>query len=774
MFDFIRRMRGKNGASAPEDNRAITPENRKKAAMALNLCTASISRIIDSQSLDVMELEYDTILNNLNLQNIIKDEPLLTTMRSILDTISFYRIQAGDRKRMEARYQQKMNNALWDGLGKVNVLMFGAEPWTAAAMVAIQVGSAYCSVRRSKSQAKIELDDETWKLERSAMEQLHALRCSLFETAWRLADAYDFEDSWRLTTRQINQYNSILTEPDPAWRYAKLEQYHEDFEAYPYYWFELAEAAFQASQLSPENRIAFLDRAESALSTFEKTDLQLLRQDVISASARLRHVQLLHEKLGSWCKAIEQTKDALAPLRKLACDSPDLLFNGAICYAAAYEESHKDSYAEKAVTAFEMLVNRNYNLPTASRLLSKLYLQLKRNDEYKLLASRVGDNAVLADGEDFDAMLRPDRDALLDECKPLLERQISAALKLGFPDLFNCSDADGIEHLRTWLTAKRNKLDKTVQDDMKKMWETLKGLLNAQMLSLCQIFGVEQSRIAEVAAKLDARINEEIGRYSSSWLEKYFSAPNCIIEQMKAYDSLLNLLKSEYVSAFADLIEKTYSNEKYADITNLENAVGGLKEHLARLFEKHGLIDGNDRAGDAAPVDFFTMSIDLAKEKLTLEELKSSPAVIQRFVEEKKSFEITDLSPVEIFSWAGKISRELERCGQKVRVYTRGREVLTIGLSCSPLAAVGVGLFVADRIHELCTYDPDYEIIRYPNKLVIQYTRNDVAPEDRRNATEEDLEKMLTEAKAQVGRVIDKAKGIFKRDDKGKEGGAGE
>ena len=141
--------RMKNDFPASVVNPAITPENRKKAAMALNLCTASISRIIDSESLDVMELEYDTILNNLNLQNIIKDEPLLATMRSILDTISFYRIQAGERRRIEARYRQKINNALWDGLGNVNVVMFGSSPWTAAAMVAIQVGSAYCSVRRS-------------------------------------------------------------------------------------------------------------------------------------------------------------------------------------------------------------------------------------------------------------------------------------------------------------------------------------------------------------------------------------------------------------------------------------------------------------------------------------------------------------------------------------------------------------------------------------------------------------------------------------------------
>ena len=62
---------------------------KRKAAMALNLCATSISRILASNDTEVLDVEYNAILNNLNLQNMIKDEALLSTFKSILDTITF-------------------------------------------------------------------------------------------------------------------------------------------------------------------------------------------------------------------------------------------------------------------------------------------------------------------------------------------------------------------------------------------------------------------------------------------------------------------------------------------------------------------------------------------------------------------------------------------------------------------------------------------------------------------------------------------------------------
>ena len=48
-------------------------DTKIKTAFALNLCTVSVSQIIDYADIVVLDQEYDTILNNLNLESIPKD-----------------------------------------------------------------------------------------------------------------------------------------------------------------------------------------------------------------------------------------------------------------------------------------------------------------------------------------------------------------------------------------------------------------------------------------------------------------------------------------------------------------------------------------------------------------------------------------------------------------------------------------------------------------------------------------------------------------------------
>ena len=64
-------------------------DSKIKTAFALNLCTVSVSQIIDYKDIVVLEQEYDAILNNLNLESIPKDEALLEILKQLLDTITF-------------------------------------------------------------------------------------------------------------------------------------------------------------------------------------------------------------------------------------------------------------------------------------------------------------------------------------------------------------------------------------------------------------------------------------------------------------------------------------------------------------------------------------------------------------------------------------------------------------------------------------------------------------------------------------------------------------
>jgi hypothetical protein len=65
-----------------------TDEQKIKAAYALNMCTVSLTQIVDYSDPYILEQEYDAILNNLNIQNIIHDEALLKLIKKIMETIS--------------------------------------------------------------------------------------------------------------------------------------------------------------------------------------------------------------------------------------------------------------------------------------------------------------------------------------------------------------------------------------------------------------------------------------------------------------------------------------------------------------------------------------------------------------------------------------------------------------------------------------------------------------------------------------------------------------
>lgn len=67
-------------------------EEKLKAAYALNMCTVSISQIIDYKDSYILEQEYEAILNNLNLKQMPKDEALLRILAELLNTITFFRI----------------------------------------------------------------------------------------------------------------------------------------------------------------------------------------------------------------------------------------------------------------------------------------------------------------------------------------------------------------------------------------------------------------------------------------------------------------------------------------------------------------------------------------------------------------------------------------------------------------------------------------------------------------------------------------------------------
>lgn len=215
----------------------ITKEDKVKSAYALNLCTVSVSQIVDYDDLNVLEQEYDAILNNLNLEKIVKNDSLLNVLKQILDTITYFKMENIEKKIIEKEYQQQMKNAIWSAVPNFGLIVAGGSPLTMAISLASQVGIGYMNYRKNKNQYAWDKEKKMMKLQQAAMEQLNGLRRELFTTAWNLAEKYEFPDELRLTEKQIKQYNDILNDPDPIRKYERLTFIKDNFNAYPPFWY---------------------------------------------------------------------------------------------------------------------------------------------------------------------------------------------------------------------------------------------------------------------------------------------------------------------------------------------------------------------------------------------------------------------------------------------------------------------------------------------------------------------------------------------------------
>lgn len=710
---------------------------KRKAAMALNLCTTSISRIIASNDMDVLDVEYNAILNNLNLQNILKDEALLSTFKSILDTITFYRLQAGDRKRAEARYRQKLNSAIWSATSQGTMFLFASAanptPWAVVSGAVMAVG-AFCNVRKAKADAAIAHEDELWQLERSLIEQLHALRYSLFETSWRLSDRYGFDDAWRLTIPQIEQYNKMLEEPDPSWRYFSLSQYRDRFEAYPHYWNELGESAFSAALAADDEamKCEFTVKAKEAFLKFAEIDMGLLREDMIGAAALLRLAQIEYLQTKSWSAAVDSVAKSIgtpldARIRAVSCSAPDLLTQCAICQAAAYAETKRHAYLDAAVSLMELVVCQKYNMPMSSRLLSKLYLMDRGYKlRYAVLRAHAGaDGVIPKDDSEGTALLEADCALATDRLENVLLRQFDFAVNAATKGMFAGDGGAVNAKIDKFLGLDSNDVrntDSGVVDMLHGVWNDVKLRLNVQFNTLSTRLGLPGNTLCMAARDLDAKVDNRITSYIGDWSNKVSSKDRCI-QQREYIKKMFAASRAIYVQSLCKAILAYYGIERagggfrvgrHEDVESMSMGVGAIEGELAAAERREGIV-AHDR--DSLMIDVFTHTLsknDLETTKSWVEYM-NDPSWVKRMAGARKDFTVRVDSILDVVEASRRIEADLEREGQKVRVYTKGSAIAWTNI-------YSAAYWVA---HRLATLNPDYEVIRCPKSVEVRYMHDD-------------------------------------------------
>lgn len=348
-----------------------------RAAYALNLCTVSVAQIIDYNDIGILMQEYDNILNNLNMEAIPKNNALREALVQILDTIKLCKISEGDRKLIDSEYQNRMKNAVWSAVPHLGLIFATGNPIAIAMNLATQVGIGYMNYRRNRAEYQQGQEKEYWQIQKSKLDMFSNLQQMLFETAWRLADTFNFPDEYRLTDQQVHEYNNALLEDNPIKRYNNLDFMKDKFKAYPHFWYQMGSTAnsiYRSENLdiSDSMRTMYKERAIECFERYRNLNkFNLLRHDAITSAWALEYIDLLDlNDENDRAKARELLGEAEAHAGN-ANDSLEL---------CAYADLKLGCY-DDAVRLFKTLVNKDYNAEVNARILSALLIYNSRDPE---------------------------------------------------------------------------------------------------------------------------------------------------------------------------------------------------------------------------------------------------------------------------------------------------------------------------------------------------------------------------------------------------------
>ncbi len=253
---------------------------------SLNLIAVSLTHIINYNDRMVLDQEYNTIINNLNLSN-IPDADIITLLQELMDLLTSSKIQEHEREYLLNRFDKNVQTELKN---RVRSRIFDTDlfinPYTTILAAVLSTGSFYFNYRSQMDAYAKEKEEGKWAIEAKTMQGINNFYKKLLKYSWDLMRKYNFPDEWRLNEKQLSDYTSILKESDLARRYRKLERIENSFQKFPPYWYYRGQSA---------QEIGKNEEAINCFNQFQQIHQGILRKDPYAASVAMYKTMLTLE-----------------------------------------------------------------------------------------------------------------------------------------------------------------------------------------------------------------------------------------------------------------------------------------------------------------------------------------------------------------------------------------------------------------------------------------------------------------------------------------------
>ena len=278
-----------SGLFIPREIRADLNKDQTQLQVlqSLNLIAVSLTHIMTYNDKVVLDQEYNTIINNLNLSN-IPDADIITLLQELMDLLISSKIQDHDRDYILTRFDKNVQNELKN---RVRSRIFNTDmvlnPYAGVLTAVLSTGSFYFNYRSQMDAYAKEKEEGKWAIEAKTMQDINSFYKKLLKYSWELMRRYNLPDEWRLNEKQLIDYTDILKESDLERRYRKLKRIENSFQKFPPYWYYRGQAA---------QEIGKNDEAIDCFNQFQQINQRILRKDPYAASVAMCKTMLKVEQ----------------------------------------------------------------------------------------------------------------------------------------------------------------------------------------------------------------------------------------------------------------------------------------------------------------------------------------------------------------------------------------------------------------------------------------------------------------------------------------------
>jgi hypothetical protein len=271
------------GLKAQDNQNQDQAQTQTRVLQSLNQIAVSLTHIITYNDKVVLDQEYNTIINNLNLSK-IPDADIITLLQELMDLLTNSKIQDHDREYLLKNYdknvQEELKKRVRSRILESDIIV---NPYTTVLNAVLNVGSFYFNYRAKMDEYKKEREEKIWKIDVATMQGLNNFYKKLLKHTWELMRRYSIADEWRLDEKQLSDYIGILKEPDLELRYRKLERIESSFQKFPPYWYYRGQAAQENGKK---------EEALRCFKQFQDIHQGILRKDPYAASTAMSKTML--------------------------------------------------------------------------------------------------------------------------------------------------------------------------------------------------------------------------------------------------------------------------------------------------------------------------------------------------------------------------------------------------------------------------------------------------------------------------------------------------